>query len=279
MPEAKRRDVGRISRRRNPPDAVDQRHAASGGLRRCAANPPYDGPTIARVSTACRRHDLVWLDPATAPDQLDVAEPDRAVLQEWLDCRLPLVKGRQDEAPDRLRLGFTLPGTGPRRRVEVRVPQAAVLLHGAPPSLEAMLRHAPAAWQPGLADVALAFRRVGLIACVYGSLVTQAFSGEACVRPDSDVDILIDCDSREAALAALAILARHGEGAPRIDGEIRMADGRAAAWRELARALALGGQVLAKSETDLQLLRPEDFSGGSRSEEHTSELQSPLNLV
>jgi phosphoribosyl-dephospho-CoA transferase len=208
-----------------------------------------------------RRHDLAWLAPGASPALVGVAEADQAELQAWVDRRLPLVVGRQDGQPGGLRLGFTLPGTGARRRVAVRAPRAAILVHGAPPPLEDMLPYGPEAWQAPLGQVARALRQAGLTPRVYGSLVTQAFSGETCLRPDSDVDILIDCASRDAAMVALEILDRHGEGSPRLDGELRMPHGWAVAWRELAQALVVGGRVLAKSDSGLQLMSPEDFLG------------------
>jgi len=204
-----------------------------------------------------RRHDLAWIDPSCA----EVSSEDAAELRAWAARRLPLVVGRQDGRPDGVRMGFTLPGTGQRRRVGVMVSRAAILVHGAPPRLEDILVYAPLAWQAILSGVARDLRRAGLTPRAYGSLVAQAFSGEPCLRPGSDVDILIDCTSRDAALAAVAILARHGEGSPRLDGELRMPSGWAVAWRELARTLTNGGQVLAKSDTDLQLMSPDEFLG------------------
>jgi len=216
---------------------------------------------VSADKAAPRRHDLAWLAPAASPALIHVAGADQAELQAWVHRRLPLVVGRQDGQPDGLRLGFTLPGTGPRRRVAVRAPQAAILVHGAPPPLEDMLPYGPEAWQAPLGQVARALRQDGLTPRVYGSLVTQAFSGETCLRPDSDVDLLVDCPGRDEARAALAILARHGDGLPRLDGELRMPHGWAVAWRELALALAVGCRVLAKSDCGLQLMSPEDFLG------------------
>jgi phosphoribosyl-dephospho-CoA transferase len=210
---------------------------------------------------ALRRHDLVWLGPAASLAQFGLAEQDHSALRDWMARRLPLVVGRQDGQPGGLRLGFTLPGCGPRRRVTVRAPRAAIVAHGPPPAVEAMLRFAPEPWQPSLQTLARAFSRTGLIARAYGSLVTQAFSGEACMRPGSDVDVLIDCACRAEALAAVAVFARQGDGPPRIDGELRMSHGWAVAWRELARSLDVGGQVLAKSDTALQLMSPDEFLG------------------
>ena len=206
-----------------------------------------------------RRHDLAWIDPSYCGVTCD----DATELRAWAARHLPVVVGRQDGSPDGVRLGFTLPGTGPRRRIGVNASPAAILVHGAPPRLEDILVYAPPMWQPRLAQVARDLDEAGLTPRAYGSLVTQAFSGEACLRPGSDVDILIDCDNREAALAALDVLARHGEGPPRLDGELRMPSGWAVAWRELAQARTRGGQVLAKSDSDLQLMSPDDFLGAT----------------
>jgi phosphoribosyl-dephospho-CoA transferase len=206
-----------------------------------------------------RRHDLAWIDPSC----FGVSCEDVAELRAWTARHLPLVVGRQNGNPDGVRMGFTLPGTGLRRRIGVRAPRAAILVHGAPPRLEDILVYAPPAWQGPLARVAHALDEAGLTPRAYGSLVTQAYSGEACLRPNSDVDILIDCDTREAALAALDVLARHGEGSPRLDGELRMSTGLAVAWRELAQARTRGGQILAKSDSDLQLMSPDDFLGAT----------------
>lgn len=212
---------------------------------------------------ALRRHDLVWLDPAGPVAHLGVTEAHRAELRSWVECRLPLVVGRQDGHPAGLRLGFTLPGTGPRRRVEVRAPRAAIVTHRAPPFLETVLDHAPDAWQAPLHAVARAFRQVGLIPRAYGSLVTQAFTGEACLRPGSDVDLVIDCRSRAEAEAALAVLEASGDGPPRLDGELRLPHGWAVAWRELAQTRATGGQLLAKSDRGVQLMSAEHFLGAT----------------
>lgn len=206
-----------------------------------------------------RRHDLVWLDPGIPLASLTVTEAQRGVLRAWIESRLPLVVGRQSDHPAGLRLGFTLPGTGPRRRVEVHVPGAAIVAHSAPPPLDTVLACAPEAWQPSLQAVATAFRRVGLVPRAYGSLVTQAYTGEACLRPGSDVDLLIDCRSHIEADAALAILEAFGDGAPRLDGELRMADGWAVAWRELAHCAVSDGEMLAKSDDDVRLVSLDEF--------------------
>lgn len=211
-----------------------------------------------------RRHDLVWLDPAVDVERLGVPAEHRAEVADWLRRRRPLVVARHDAHPHSARLGFTLPGTGPRQRREVRAPRAAIVAHEPPPLVESVLDAAPGAWRAPLSALASALREVGLAPRIYGSLVTQAYTGAICVRPGSDADVLIDCASRAEALAALAVLDRHGDGPPRVDGELRMPNGWAVAWRELASALAGGGRVLAKADTGVQLMDVEDFLGASR---------------
>ncbi|BAL23907.1 phosphoribosyl-dephospho-CoA transferase [Azoarcus sp. KH32C] len=208
-----------------------------------------------------RRHDLVWLDPAFPLADFGVTEDHRAELGDWIARGLPLVVGRQLGQPGGVRLGFTLSGTGARRRVEVRAPREAIVAHCAPFLLEALVDHAPEGWQTSLNALALALRQAGMPSRAYGSLVTQAFTGEPCLRKDSDIDLLIDCGNHDEVLAALAILQAHGDGAPRLDGELRMSNGWAVAWRELANALACGGQLLAKSDDDVRLISAEDFFG------------------
>jgi len=205
-----------------------------------------------------RRHDLVWLEAGATP-LLQVAEEDRPALEAWLARRLPLVVGRREPADGLLRLGFTVPGTGPRQRVGVRAPRAAVIDHRPPPPLATLAGSAMAEWRPMLAAVAEALAGIGLTARGYGSLVTELLSGEACLRADSDVDVLLDCDDRGSAMHALALLARFGHARPRIDGELRIAGNWAVAWRELADAVASGQRVLAKSDTAVALLDVDRF--------------------
>ncbi|HJV27339.1 MAG TPA: malonate decarboxylase holo-[acyl-carrier-protein] synthase [Aromatoleum sp.] len=208
--------------------------------------------------SALRRHDLVWLDPAFPLAKLGVTEDHRAELGGWIARGLPLVVGRQFGQPG-VRLGFTLPGIGPRRRVEVRAPQSAIVAHEPPPALESVVRAAPEAWREPLHAIAHAFHDAGLLARAYGSLVTQAVTGEACVRPGSDVDLLVDCAGPNETQVALAILSTCGDRPPRLDGELRMLNGWAVAWRELATTLAAGGQLLAKSDDDVCLMSADGF--------------------
>jgi len=214
---------------------------------------------------AFRRHDLVWLDPAWPLDGVAMQPADDGALRAWVERRLPLVVGRQDGqgAPDEgLRLGFTLPGTGQRRRIGVRAPRRAIFSHSPAPLLDHMLvqAHAPASWHACTAGLMRDLGRSWLVAQAFGSLVTQAYTGEPCIRADSDIDLLIQCRDRNDIDAALAALRRHADGSPRLDAELRMPHGGAVAWRELDQALLGGGtRVLVKSDTSVRLLRVEQF--------------------
>jgi phosphoribosyl-dephospho-CoA transferase len=219
-----------------------------------------------------RRHDLVWLDLAVPLDGFAMQPADDDALRAWIDRRLPLVVGRQDGQGDGLRLGFTLPGTGQRRRVGVRAPPCAIFDHKQAPLLEHALAqaHAPAAWHARAAELMHDLHRCGLVAQTFGSLVTQACTGEPCLRADSDLDLLIACRDRSDIDAALVALRRHAEDGPRLDAELRMPHGGAVAWRELEQALLGGGttRVLVKSDASVRLLSVSqflnaDFSAGA----------------
>jgi phosphoribosyl-dephospho-CoA transferase len=215
---------------------------------------------------AFRRHDLVWLDPAWPLEGVAMQPADDGALRGWVEHRLPLVVGRQDgqgASDDGLRLGFTLPGTGPRRRIGVRAPRRAVVDHIPAPLLEHMLAqaHAPAIWRTRTAGLTRDLGRSWLVAQAFGSLVTQAYTGELCIHAESDIDMLIQCRDRDDIDAALAALRRHAGGSPRLDAELRMPHGGAVAWRELDQALLGGGttRVLVKSDTGVRLLRVAQF--------------------
>ncbi len=221
-----------------------------------------------------RRHDLVWLDPGAAC--WDAAPADRATLRAWIDRRLPLVAARRAPA-GWLNLGFTVPGRGPRRRVPVSASPATVVHHRPPLTLAEALPHAPRAWRTGMAALLAACRDVGLEPHIYGSLATQIFSGEPCLRTDSDLDLLIDCADARQARAALEVLTAYTGPGPRLDGELRLPGGRAVAWRELAAALAAPApaRVLAKSDTSVALVDARQFlaagpSGASRATDRQS---------
>lgn len=204
---------------------------------------------------ALHRHDLVWLDPVLALSDISIATPHHALVQHWRDRNLPFIVARQQPDAPHLRLGFTQPGTGSRQRVAIHVDPGAIVETSPPPTLNEMLAYVPDHWQNKLAKLASAMHQLGLVPGVYGSLVTEALSGDSCLRPNSDIDIIIDCNSRSEAISALALLQSHEDELPRLDGELRMQHGWAVAWRELAHAIAIDAtDILAKSDNDVRMI-------------------------
>jgi phosphoribosyl-dephospho-CoA transferase len=89
--------------------------------------------------------------------------------------------------------------------------------------------------------------------------VWQHLSGIPYLTPASDVDLLVRPRDAVELRSALALLAASGPaGAPRLDGEVQLPDGRGVAWRELA---ARPDRVLVKSARGVALERTGDWLG------------------
>lgn len=209
------------------------------------------------------RHDLVWLAPAGArmaqpADACCAALPEAPrLLADWLAAGRPLIVTRQPAVADpaHLRLGLALPPLLGKRRLAFDVPCTAIERHAVPPALDEATRLAalPPAWR----DRARALASLPAIASaaprLFGSAAIQLVTGLPCLGADSDLDLLLaprDWPAAQAACRALGVLDASAQ-APRVDGEIRNADGEAVAWRELA---SDSRQVLAKSLREVRLL-------------------------
>ena len=127
---------------------------------------------------------------------------------------------------------------GERRRVALLLDPAAIARIG--PPLGAARRPARArarlvARAPPSRSIAA--RAGGVLLRVYGSLAWQHLSGLPSVTAGSDVDLLAEPRSATELRSALELLrAREADCAPRLDGEVVLAGGRAVAWRELVAA-------------------------------------------
>lgn len=223
--------------------------------------PPPGGSRARRP----QRHDLIWLDPAFSTAELPITDAAREFVHQWRQRDLPFVFARQPGNTEYVRLGVTRPGLGPRQRIELHVPRYAIARSAPPPPLMEMVIHAPPDWQQDLLWLARTLHQVGLDTRTYGSLVTQAFSGEECLRQESDVDLLVECRSRAEASTALSLLS-DADGRPhvRLDGELRLYGRWAVAWRELAAALATGGgEVMAKCDDEIRLVDADALLDGS----------------
>lgn len=196
------------------------------------------------------RHDLAYLHPGSAL-AFPCRQPDartQALIHAWIGQGRPLVVARQPEpAPalpeggssGQIWLGLTLPAHADRQRISCQVAPEAIRRFAPPLPLAACLHRLPAATAAPLAQLVNALDALGLCPRSYGSLAWEAMSGEDYRHPASDVDLILDLADRSQALAVLPLLAQTNAALPcRLDGELRLPDGQAVAWRELADALA-----------------------------------------
>lgn len=208
-----------------------------------------------------RRHDLVWLDPATDMTEFCDSAEHAEIAGGWIKQNWPLVVARQADESARLsgqmQLGITLPSAPARTRVALRVPQAAIISHSRPLLLKDAIAYAPQAWHEQLSAVAEICVTHGVVARVYGSLSTQAFTNKNYVDESSDVDVLFECSKDTQLHQLFSELQVLAEQTPHLDGEIFTPSEWAVAWRELAAALQKNKPVklLAKSYSEARLLR------------------------
>jgi phosphoribosyl-dephospho-CoA transferase len=214
---------------------------------------------------ALSRHDLVWLDPGSA-DEVRVADPAwRPEVLAWLDLAHPAVVRRPDPPvpPGQVALGIALPARLGRRRIALSAPPGAVARVARPLPLAEAIPSGPAAWSGPLRELEREARAAQLLLRVYGSLSWQHLTGERYLHEGSDLDLLVEGVSFADRSRALALLAPWaGHRTPRLDGELLLGGGRAAAWREL---LAGPARVLVKSSSSVALEpSPPRAAGGSR---------------
>jgi phosphoribosyl-dephospho-CoA transferase len=207
-----------------------------------------------------RRHDLAWLDPDSDAAAYAVDAGDQESVCNWVRNNWPLVVARQSDPlavqAGHMLLGFTLPTAPARKRVALHVPQAAIISYSRPLLLKDAIAYAPQEWRQHLTLVSKICANHAVEARVYGSLSTQAFTGQTYLDAASDVDVLFECGKDTGLhklLGELHALQRHK---PHLDGEVLAPTGWAVAWRELAAALQAKKPVklLAKSYGETRLL-------------------------
>ena len=209
-----------------------------------------------------RRHDLVWLGPASDAGAFAVVAEQAEHARNWVQQGRPLVVARQSDAEaNQLNLGFTLPSAPLRTRISLRAPRTAIIRHARPLLLPDAIGHAPHSWRDGMSSLHELCTKAGTVARVYGSLSSQAYTGEIYVDTASDLDLLLECGEHTKLNELLAALQSFPAQTLRIDGEILAPTGWAVAWRELAAALrsATPCKVLAKSDCDARLISVEQF--------------------
>jgi len=195
------------------------------------------------------RHDLVWLAPGAlagarwaghancASLGLDAAKAARQ-LASWVGRGHPLIVARQPHGipAGLLAVGLALPPQEGKHRLSFLVDASALRRRCRPPLLREARHAFPARWQ-ALAGALLANAAIDTAAPrIIGSAGMQLLTGEPCIGPDSDLDLLCTAHDWPQALhiaRALAAVA-HAHPRPRLDGELRAHDGHAIAWREVA---------------------------------------------
>lgn len=194
-----------------------------------SAEPPVRQPT---------RHERVWLHPSSWRAALREPLDDETIehVDRWIRRGRATVARRRDagRGDDDRCLGIALPIAHGRRRIALVVDRQAIVRIAPPLSLEAVVDAAPFRCRAVLADLARRADARGTALSVYGSFAWQAISGEACVTAHSDLDLLWDAESADAAERTIALLVEwEAASGLRADGEVRFPNGDAVAWREL----------------------------------------------
>ena len=209
------------------------------------------------------RHALAWIRPDRRAAVRAADPAHQADAARWLALDRPAVARRRDPAtaPGEVALGIVLPAARGRARVALVAPSDAVARVAPPLRLAETLASAPPAWAAPLAALEAEAHRAGIVLRVYGSLAWQHLTGEAYLRPGSDVDLIAPGASEAERARSLALLGRWAAHAsPRLDGEIDLGAGRAVAWREL---LAPRARVLVKAGASVTLEPLAEALGGS----------------
>jgi len=212
-----------------------------------------------------RRHDLVWLDPDTDMAEYVASEKHIEVAGNWIQQNWPLVVARQSDEAARqtgqMQLGITLPSAPARTRIALRVPQAAIISYSRPLLLKDAIAYAPQSWRDHMSVVSEICAANAVVARVYGSLSTQAFTGKNYLDMASDMDVLFECGKDTQLHKLINRLQALAVQTPHLDGEILAPGGWAVAWRELAAGLHAKTPVklLAKSYSETRLLTIEQI--------------------
>lgn len=203
------------------------------------------------------RHDLAWLTPAGWEAALHAAPAfQHAALNAWRVHDWPAVVRRHEEgrADDAVCLGLPLPTSfGERQRVALVCRPGDVARRTAPLPLADAIAAAPPDWLAGL--VAMQRTCTGVDVRVYGSLAMASVTGEAYLRPASDIDVLLRPANIAELDAGVALLAQHATLLP-LDGEIVFPSGEAVSWKEWLAARRDRARVLVKSMRAVRLADP-----------------------
>lgn len=213
-----------------------------------------------------RRHDRVFLVPGASfrPACAELEPGVQAAVRQWIDAGRPLVAARQASGQAGVLLGLTLPTAQGRHRVGLRVARQDVAATRAPLSVAQCLSRLPATEAEALSHLAASLAKLGVEAGVYGSLAWEVIADAACRHAESDIDLICDVNSLSQLCVTLAALRQCAASlGGRLDGEIRLPNGDAVAWKELERQIdSPQASVLVKGEQAVGLLTVQDFLAG-----------------
>jgi phosphoribosyl-dephospho-CoA transferase len=184
------------------------------------------------------RHGLVWIRPecraAVAAQVADDATHTH--ITAWLAADRPLVVARQscgEIQTDKISVGLAIPPAQGKRRIALSVAAHDIARYAPPLRLAEAIAHAPAEWQPALAELDAAAANIDIELRVFGSLAWQALSGLPYLTPRSDIDLLWHPRSHTQLQQGIALLARWEKSSGlRADGEVLFGGSSAVSWRE-----------------------------------------------
>ena len=120
----------------------------------------------------------------------------------------PLLQLKPLLIADTIAVGLALPPAQGKRRIALSVAANDIARYTPPLRLADAIAHAPAAWQPALAELDAAAIDIDLELRVFGSLAWQALSGMQYLTPQSDIDLLWHPQSHAQLQQGIALLAR-----------------------------------------------------------------------
>jgi phosphoribosyl-dephospho-CoA transferase len=210
------------------------------------------------------RHDLVWLT-SRGWQRVRSGAPQAALsaLDRWRDGGWPAVVRRTEAGmlPGEVAIGFPLPPRpedGGKLKFGCAVEMSDIGRRTRALPLVGALDAVPAQWREGLEALERQAADAGVSLSVYGSVALAALTGQYYLTPLSDIDVLLQPQTRRQLMIGLDLLSWYAGILP-LDGEVVFPDGRAVAWKELRAAFAgaPGMRVLTKGLDRIALVLPE----------------------
>lgn len=188
------------------------------------------------------RHTLCYLD-KTAQAISRHSDHEQAFLTAWIAKGFPLITTRQPPSVSEEQIQLAIPAVDPLTQQKIRMryllSKSAIQKHTLLPSLSELFPQIPKDYP---------FIRV------YGSYCWQYLTNHITVRPDSDLDLLIDYTNQSiASLAALHPLLAGFISPIKIDGEVRFPQLGDCSYIELIHKQEIP-TLLFKSEQGVELI-------------------------